>query len=435
MVGVLAFGASALAGDWVPIDGEVLAFEQGYIVGGELGVEIEILRARMEEQGLLAPKAQTSIEEMIRVLAVAGWLQLEKEIGVQSAPGGLVVKLISASGGISVGESQQWISDGNDDLAQCWSQPLDGPVNLSVVVSKRGTIELVEYEVLMHNSQTLAFARCVEAQMRRWPPFSARPATAFIVLEVEEAKHRDEKVRREQLARLWSTNYVEAQAPVAPVTTRRSSGAPSVEALAPLDPGVREHDDYHLYALIGTAGARIGSGRSSATNESFEGDFVGRNSFLFFEADMRLNESFLVGAYFQYQFTLLHDFEARDEAFGGTCLGGDCLLGLRARYAWQEWLSSFGSLGLGRVRYAVPVYYYREDVISCADLDTVEIGGKSFCQGTDTTRPGWAHIGAGLTGTWRLNPQVSLAAEAQLLLTFPTSSLNLMMSVGPRIQF
>jgi opacity protein-like surface antigen len=172
------------------------------------------------------------------------------------------------------------------------------------------------------------------------------------------------------------------------------------------------------------------------------------------DAGYIINKKSTIGLYFRWQFSPAQDFEVIPEqskeatGFPTTkqeCLGlglpGDCLLGVKYRYFFQNndtlRLYSSGGAGVGRVRHWIRLKQYitSETRAECADKEKFSDARGEYCYVRDTVRSGWAHAGAGLGIEFPLSENVALAGDAFLYLLVPEVAFNLDASAGLHFRF
>ncbi len=172
------------------------------------------------------------------------------------------------------------------------------------------------------------------------------------------------------------------------------------------------------------------------------------------DAGYIINETSTIGLYFRWQFSPAQDFavipEQSKEASGfptteQECLGlglpGDCLLGVKYRYFFQNTdtlrLYSSGGAGVGRVRHWIRLKQYinAQTRAECSDKPQFEDDRGEYCYVRDTVRAGWAHVGAGLGVEFPLSEHVALAGDAFLYLLVPRVAFNLDASAGLHFRF
>lgn len=177
------------------------------------------------------------------------------------------------------------------------------------------------------------------------------------------------------------------------------------------------------------------------------------------DAGYMITEQAHLGLYFRWQFSPPQDFSQvpPDSKDGGSffnskqeCLGlglpGDCLLGLKYRWFFNEAdaglrvYSSTGA-GFGRVRHWLKLkenYFSPQGGVTeqCDGRDRVEESGAGdFCYIRDTVRPGWAHFGVGAGALWPVHDNVDLMADGYLIVLVPETGINFDLNLGVNLRF
>ena len=184
-----------------------------------------------------------------------------------------------------------------------------------------------------------------------------------------------------------------------------------------------------------------------------------------------INESMRLGIYFRWQFSPYQDFNAPefpDVSKGGSfpstrdeCLGlglpGDCLLGLKYRYFFEEdpkrvRLYSSVGLGVGRMRNWLelrdtqyidtgktrlnPNCVGKEIFIDPGQDPNTTADDKPYCYIRDTVRTGWLHFGVGAGVNVPISEVVEFAADSYLMFhTLDQTSINLDVTLGFNFRF
>ncbi|MGM0558357.1 MAG: hypothetical protein ACQEVA_18375 [Myxococcota bacterium] len=206
---------------------------------------------------------------------------------------------------------------------------------------------------------------------------------------------------------------------------------------------------------MGTAIGFLGGGEPTARPDvPVKGGVAPAFAHGLFDAGYLINEKSSIGLYFRWQFSPAQDFEVIPEqskeatGFPTTkqeCLGlglpGDCLLGVKYRYFFQNnetlRLYSSGGAGVGRVRHWIRLKQYitSSTRAECADKEKFSDARGEYCFVRDTVRSGWAHAGAGLGIEFPLSENVALAGDAFLYLLVPEVAFNLDASAGLHFRF
>lgn len=184
-----------------------------------------------------------------------------------------------------------------------------------------------------------------------------------------------------------------------------------------------------------------------------------------------INNSMRLGLYFRWQFSPYQDFSAPnfpEDSKGGTfpstrdeCLGlglpGDCLLGLKYRYFFEEdpdavrIYSSVG-LGVGRVRNWLelrdqqyvdsaqttlnPNCVGKEIFIDPGENPNTTADDLPYCYIRDTVRTGWGHFGVGAGVSVPLAKSADFVADSYLMFhTLDYTSVNLDLTLGFNFRF
>jgi hypothetical protein len=162
-----------------------------------------------------------------------------------------------------------------------------------------------------------------------------------------------------------------------------------------------------------------------------------------------ISEAMHLGLYFRYQFAPTQDFSGlvvdqgdgffntKEECFG-LGLSGDCLLGLKYKWFFQNSesirvYSSIGS-GVGRVRNWVRLKEQDPSPL-CDGKEILSEGGTDFCYLRDTVRTGWVHFGVGGGLAFPITDFMDLTTDMYLMLLVPETSVNLDVSAGLTFRF
>lgn len=167
------------------------------------------------------------------------------------------------------------------------------------------------------------------------------------------------------------------------------------------------------------------------------------------DAGVMITEAMHLGLYFRYQFAPTQDFKGlvvdqgdgffntKEECFG-LGLPGDCLLGLKYKWFFQdsESIRVYSSIGggVGRVRNWVRL---KEEDPSplCTGKEVLSEGGTDFCYLRDTVRTGWVHFGVGGGLAFPITSFLALTTDMYLMLLVPDTSVNLDISAGLTFRF
>jgi hypothetical protein len=202
---------------------------------------------------------------------------------------------------------------------------------------------------------------------------------------------------------------------------------------------------------MGTAVGFLGGGEPTARPDVLvKGGVAPAFAHALLDAGYIFNKKHTLGMYFRWQFSPAQNFdvipERSKEATGfptteQECLGlglpGDCLLGLKYRYFFENnetlRLYSSGAAGVGRVRHWIRLKEYNR--AECVDKEKFEDARGEYCFVRDTVRGGWAHFGAGLGVEFPLSENVALAGDALLYLLVPRVAFNLDVTAGMHFRF
>jgi hypothetical protein len=167
-----------------------------------------------------------------------------------------------------------------------------------------------------------------------------------------------------------------------------------------------------------------------------------------------------LGLYWRWQFSPQQSFENLPEVsrIGGSgfwdtkeeCLGlglpGDCLLGMKYRWAFArsvpEFYSSVGG-GVGRVRNWLRLKQATSPTMpdpACMNADgtmkpsfTDSVYGE-YCYLRDTVRTGWMHFGVGGGMNYPLTSFMDIGVDTYLMFLVPNTSINLDLNFGLRMR-
>lgn len=218
----------------------------------------------------------------------------------------------------------------------------------------------------------------------------------------------------------------------------------------PALPGVAKRQ-YGYFSLMGGTGLGFLINGTATANPLFDisPGIAPAFGHALIDAGVALTDAAHLGIYFRFQFAPSQDFGTlvldqgsgfwdTEEPCFGTGLPGDCLLGLKYKWAFVRndslrVYSSFGT-GVGRVRNWLKL---RQDMpsSSCTGKEILNDGTGDFCYLRDTVRNGWFHAGAGGGLVVPITEWFLFTSDLYLMIHLPETSINADLSLGATFMF
>lgn len=231
-----------------------------------------------------------------------------------------------------------------------------------------------------------------------------------------------------------------------------TGGGQIEEEFEPDEPGAKK--GYFMLALGTGAGFLPGGEPTANPNRDVQGGFAPAFGHLLLDGGYMISERAHVGMYFRWQFAPGQDFndvpdqskeagsfllDSEEECFG-LGLPGDCLLGVKSRWFFQNTadlrLYSTAQFGFGRVRDWLELKEVASDP-ACEGKTTTRDAAlnRDVCFLRDTVRPGWMHVGVGGGVAYPLTDYMDLAGEAIAMVLFPDTAVNFDVNLGAVFRF